>query len=505
MPTAEQVVLFEAKDICKDFVVTIALDHVDFELRRGEIRGLIGENGSGKSTLASIAAGMLAPSSGEMFFNGQRHQPDTMLAGAKAGVGMIVQEMGTISGITVAQNIFLGSENKFLRKGLIDAKAMNQAAKMLLDEIGFTDVNPGASIDALDMQDRKLIEVTKVMYNNPEILIVDETTTALSQKGRTIIYEIMRKMKDAGKAVIFISHDLEETMAHCTALTVLRDGKLIANVAKEDFDEKLIKTYMVGREIGSHYYREDNLCTYSENAVIDVENLTTGRGLAENISFHLHEGEILGIGGLSHCGMHELGKVIFGEEKIVTGRVTHVASGRDILSSHIAIEQGIGYVSKNRDQEGLIINASVRDNIIGASFDKVSGPGPFILYRNEKKYVNKLVESLRIKCSDINALVKSLSGGNRQKVVFSKWIGRKSKILILDCPTRGVDIGVKAAMYELMEQMKSEGASILMISEEMTELLGMCDRILVMRNGRISGELTRGSNFSESAMIDMMI
>lgn len=505
MSAPEQAVLFEAKDISKDFVVTIALDHVNLKINRGEIRGLIGENGSGKSTLASIVAGMIAPSSGEMYLNGQHHQPDTMLEGARAGIGMIVQEMGTISGISIAQNIFLGSENKFLRNGLIDARAMNQAAKKMLAEIGFADINPGASIDALDMQDRKLIEVTKVMYSNPEILIVDETTTALSQKGRSIIYEIMRKMQEAGKAVIFISHDLEETMEHCTSLTVLRDGKLIANVAKEDFDDKLIKTYMVGREIGNHYYREDNQCSYSENAVIDVQNLTTGRGLTENISFQLHEGEILGIGGLSHCGMHELGKAVFGEEKVVTGRVTHVASGREIISSHIAIEQSIGYVSKNRDQEALIINASVRDNIIGASFDKVKGPGSFILYRNEKKYVNKLVDSLRIKCSDINALVKSLSGGNRQKVVFAKWLGRKSKILILDCPTRGVDIGVKAAMYALMEQMKSDGASILMISEEMTELLGMCDRILVMRNGRISGELTRGDNFSEAAMIDMMI
>ncbi len=505
MSAIEPEVLFEAKDIYKEFGVTIALNHVDLKICRGEIRGLIGENGSGKSTLASIVAGMFPPTSGEMIYKGQRHKPTSMIDGAKAGIGMIVQEMGTIAGITIAQNLFLGSEQKFKKAGLISATIMNAAAQKALDSIGFTGVNPATSIDFLDMQDRKLVEVTKVMYNDPEILIVDETTTALSQKGRSIIYEIMDRMKKAGKAVIFISHDLVETMNHCTSLSVLRDGKLIANVAKEDFDEKLIKTYMIGREIGNHYYREDNQCSFSENIVLDVQNLTTGRGLAENVSFQLHQGEILGIGGLSHCGMHELGKAVFGDEKIVTGKVVHVPSGQEIDNAHVAIQQGIGYVSKNRDQEGLIINASVRDNIVGASFDKVKGPGPFILRRTEKKFVSKMVEALRIKCADIDAPVKSLSGGNKQKVVFSKWIGRKSETLILDCPTRGVDIGVKAAMYALMGRMKSEGAAILMISEEMTELLGMCDRVLVMRNGKVSGELVRGSDFSEAPMIDLMI
>lgn len=505
MSAVEHEVLFEAKDMCKNFGITVALNNVSITVYKGEVRGLIGENGSGKSTLSSIAAGMQQPSSGEMFFKGKIHKPSSMLEASETGFGMIVQETGTISGISIAQNIFLGCEHKFKKNGLISSKAMNEAAKKSLENIGFTGIDPSRPIDSLDMQDRKLVEVAKVMNSNPELLVIDETTTALSQKGRTILYNIMKKMREEGKAVIFISHDLEETIEHCDSLSVLRDGVKVATLRKDEFEENQIKTYMVGREIGEKYYRVDNKCSFEDEEIIKVEKLTTGKGLTENVSFELHKGEILGIGGLSHCGMHELGRAIFGEEKIVTGKVIHVKSKDLINDAKVAIKHEMGYVSKNRDLEGIVLKASVRDNIIGASFDKVKGPGPLILPNKEKKYLKNIISTLSIKCSSIDALVESMSGGNRQKVVFAKWMARESKILILDCPTRGVDIGVKAAMYELMEQMKAAGKSIIMISEEMTELLGMCDRILVMRDGKISGELTRGENFNENEILELMI
>lgn len=497
-------VIFEGKDIVKKFGETIALNHVDIIIYKGEIRGLIGENGSGKSTISSIAAGMQKPTSGKMIFKGQPYNPNTMIEGSKVGVGMIVQEMGTISGLTVAQNIFLGNENKFRKNGLISISDMDRAAKEALDNIGFKDCNPETYIDMLDMQDRKLVEVAKVMYNNPDILVVDETTTALSQKGRDIIYELMKRMKKENKAVLFISHDLAETMSICDSLTVLRDGNLIATLDKDEFEEGLIKKYMVGREIGEKYYREDNECTFEEEVIIDVKNLTTGRGLLQNVSLQLHKGEILGIGGLSHCGMHELGRAIFGEEPVVTGTVTYVPTGEKITNARIAIKNEFGYVSKNRDQEALVLSSSIKNNIVGAAFDKVSNKG-IITGKAEKKYVDKLVEQLRIKCAGINQQVKFLSGGNKQKVVFSKWIGRGSKILILDCPTRGVDIGVKAAMYELMEEIKKSGNSIIMISEELTELIGMCDRVIILKNGEISGETNRGEGLTENTLIELII
>lgn len=497
-------VLFEAKDMCKNFGQVTALNHVSLTVYRGEIRGLIGENGSGKSTISSIAAGMQPPTGGEMFFKGQPHKPATMLDGAEAGFGMIVQEMGTISGITVAQNIFLGNEHKFHRMGMISSRAMNKAAKEALDAIGFTDCDPAAYIDSLDMQDRKLVEIAKVMYQNPEVLVVDETTTALSQKGREIIYRLMVKMKAEGKAVLFISHDLEETMEHCDSLTVLRDGVLVATLEKSEFEEGLVKRYMVGREIGEHYYREDNICSYQDEVVIKAENVTTGRGLTQNISFELHKGEILGVGGLSHCGMHELGRAVFGEEPLVTGSVTYVPSGEQITNARVAMKYEIGYVSKNRDLEALVLTASIKDNIVGAGFDKVSNGG-LIFPGSEKKYVQKQIDTLSIKCASMEQQVKFLSGGNKQKVVFGKWIGRDAKILILDCPTRGVDIGVKAAMYQLMEDMKKEGCSILLISEELPELIGMCDRLLILKNGKKSAELRRDEVFNENAVIEHMI
>ncbi len=500
----EREILFEAKQICKNFGSTRALKNVDLKVYRGEIRGLIGENGSGKSTITSIAAGMQTATSGEMFFKGQPHKPATMLEGAEAGFGMIVQEMGTIAGITVAQNIFLGKENRFRKNGLIDRKAMNAEAKKALDAIGFTDCRPEAFMNSLDFQDRKLVEVAKTMYDDPEVLVVDETTTALSQKGRTIIYSLMDRMKAENKAVLFISHDLEETMTHCDSLTVLRDGDLVATLDKADFNEQLVKKYMVGREIGEHYYREDNVCSYQDEVVIRAENMTPGRGMTQNVSFELHKGEILGIGGLSHCGMHEVGRALFGAEPIVSGSVTYVPENKVIDNPRTAMACGMGYVSKNRDTEALVLNASIRENIVGAGFDKVE-KGRVILPSAEKKYVQKQVDTLSIKCAGMDQQVKFLSGGNKQKVVFSKWTGRESDILVLDCPTRGVDIGVKAAMYQLMEDMKAKGCAILMISEELTELIGMCDRLIVMKDGQIQTTLKRGDHFDENTVINYML
>lgn len=497
-------ILFEAKGIIKNFGSTIALKGVDLTVYHGEIRGLIGENGSGKSTLSSVAAGMVTPDQGTMFLDGKEHAPSSMIEGAKAGFGMIVQEMGTISGITVAQNIFLGHENKFLKNGLISHKLMNEEAKKALDAIGFTECDPSTYIDALNMQDRKLVEIAKVMWSKPQVLVIDETTTALSQKGRTIIYNLMQQMKKEGKSVLFISHDLEETMEHCDSLTVLRDGHLIATLEKEAFDPQKVKRFMVGREIGEKYYRTDEVCSYDEEVVLKVSNLTTGKGMTINANFEVHKGEILGIGGLSHCGMHELGRALFGEEKVVTGEVIYAPTGEVINNARTAMKYEMGYVSKDRDTEALVLSASIKDNIIGTAFDKVSKLG-LISSRSEKKYVSKLIDLLSIKCASIEQQVQYLSGGNKQKVVFSKWIGRDSEILILDCPTRGVDIGVKAAMYQLMEDMKAQGKSIVMISEELPELIGMSDRLLVMKNGEIVGELRRGNDFDENTIIEYMI
>ena len=265
---------------------------------------------------------------------------------------MIVQEMGTVPGITIAENIFVGEEEKFRQFGLISRRRMNQAAREALQAIGF-DIDPAQTIDRLNMQDRKLVELAKTMYEQPEMLIVDETTTALSHRGRENLYNVMRSMKAENKAVLFISHDLPELMNVCDTLAVLRDGRFVITLGKAQMSEQAIKRYMVGREMSDKYYREDYDGSYSSEVVLEAKSITTATGVLENFSVELHRGEILGIGGLSHCGMHELGKALFGDERILTGSVTHVPSGDRITTVRSAMKHQIGYVSKNRHDERL--------------------------------------------------------------------------------------------------------------------------------------------------------
>lgn len=496
--------ILQLKGMNKYFGPTRALDDVDINVYRGEIRGLIGENGSGKSTISSIIAGIQSADSGEMLFKEIPYKPCSMIDAQSKGVGMVVQELGTVSGISIAENIFLGREDMFGRFGFVNVRKLNKAAKAALEKIGITDMGPASSIDSLDLQDRKLVEVAKVINDDPEIFILDETTTALSQRGRSIVYDLMKKLKAQNKAVIFISHDLDELMEVCDTLTVLRDGKLIDNLEKGEFEEDRIKQLMIGREMTGNYYRSDYDASYSEEVVLSVKNLTTMTGV-ENFSLKLHRGEILGVGGLSHCGMHELGKAVFGAERILTGSILHVESGDEIKNPAGAMKHRIGYVSKDRDREALVLAASIKDNITAAGYDKITVGKFFISHEKEKHYVDKQMNDLSIKCASPDQYVQFLSGGNKQKVVFGKWVGRDSQILILDCPTRGVDIGVKAAMYQLMAEMKHKGKSIIMISEELPELIGMSDRLIILKDGKQTAEFMRSPDLTESKIIDFMI
>lgn len=499
---AKNEVIAEVVNMTKTFGSTVALNEVSITVRRGEIMGLIGENGSGKSTVTSILSGMQKADDGEMFYKGEKWNPSSMIQSLEKGIGMIVQETGTIPGITVAENIFLGEVQKFGKAGYVNKKKMFAKAEKILSDIGADHIKADAITAMYDLQDRKLIEIAKVVSKNPDIIVVDETTTALSQKGRDITYDIMNKMKEENKAVIFISHDLDEIMDKCDTLTVLRDGKIIVTFAKEEFDEDLIKRSMIGRELKGDYYRSDSDGSFEEEVVLEVENGNLGDQLIR-FNLELHKGEILGIGGLSHCGMHTLGKVLFGAEKLERGNVK--CHGELLKDETHAMKQRMGYVAKDRDVESLCLNASIKDNISIAGLDKFAVGKFFILPWKENKYVKEQIDSLSIKCASMDQYVSALSGGNKQKVVFGKWIGRGSEILILDCPTRGIDIGVKQAMYQLMYKMKKEGKSIVIISEEMPELIGMSDRILVMKDGQVTKEFSRGEEPSESEIIKYMI
>lgn len=495
--------ILQLKNITKKFGSVVALKNVSLDVYPGEIRGLIGENGSGKSTISSIACGMQKANSGEMTFKDQPWNPESMIDALQHGVGMIVQESGTIAGVTVAENIFLAEIGQFRNKaGLIDRKAMNRKADEVMAGIGVSYVKGNMPMAMLDFQTRKLVEIAKVAMKEPDILVIDETSTALSHDGREIMYNLIYRFRDEGKAVIFISHDLEEIMEVCDTLTVLRDGTLIRTFTKDQFNADTIRTSMIGRELEGDYYRSDYEPTSMNEVALQAAHLTLGEQL-KDVSITLHRGEIVGVGGLASCGMHTLGKAMFGAVSLESGKVS-TGDGAAIKDESTAVKQGIGYVSKDRDIESLCLSASIRDNIAIAGMDKYKKSG-LITARAESRYVNRQIKELSIKCSGLNQLTSQLSGGNKQKVVFGKWIGCGSEILILDCPTRGVDIGVKQAMYQLMMKLKQEGKSILMISEELPELMGMSDRILIMKDGEITAEVERSKDLSDAEIIKYMI
>jgi len=497
-------VLFETKAIYKTFGPTKALIDVSFVLRAGEVHGLIGENGSGKSTMSSIAAVVQYPDQGkgEMYFKGKLYNPKTILEAEKQGVCMIVQEQGTFTLTNVAENIFIGDESRFKRGGFISNKMMKKEATRLLEGLGMGHIDSSKQAAELSYEDRKLCEVARAMYMNPQVLIIDETTTALSHGGRDIIYSLIKKMKKEGKGVIFISHDINEVMEHCDTVSVLRDGRRAGELFKEEFNIDAIKMMMVGREIAGDFYRGDYEKNNNEEIALSVKELCCG--IVKNVSFNAHRGEILGIGGLSDCGMHELGRALFGLNKLDSGKVK-IDNARQYKNQIEAMKLGIGYMSKNRDKEAIMTAGSIRENICLPSLKKLAKAKIFVTNRSEKQFASELAQRLSIKMHGLNQYCMHLSGGNKQKVVVAKWLGFNPNVLIMDSPTRGIDIGVKADIYQLMEKLKEEGKTIIMISEELPELIGMCDRVLVMKDGMITKEFERSKELSDKDIIHYMI
>lgn len=500
-----QEVLLEIRHMHKAFGPTIALKDVDITIRRGEIRGLVGENGSGKSTIMSIASGMQPATSGQMKYKGEEWKPQSMVQAQAAGISMILQEANTIPHVTVAQNIFAGREKEFSSMGLIHMRRMYKAADEILERFGLGHIKGSHRIDQYTFEDRKLIELVRCVSDETEILVVDETTTALSLEGRKILYQLIHKMaEEQNKAVVFVSHDMDEILEHCSVLTVLRDGDIVGELSGGEIHGpdavKKIRYLMVGREIGEKYYREDYDVSHGEEVALELDNVSFGP--IRNFSLKLHKGEILGFGGLSGCGMHEIGRIAYGIERLSGGRV--LRKGREIKNPLQAIESGIGYISKNRDSEALILEGSIQDNIVLPSLTSLE-KGIAIKPADEKKTSDREIDAFRIKCHSGKQYVNTLSGGNKQKVSFAKWTAKGSEVIIMDCPTRGVDIGVKQAMYSLIEEMKKEGKAILMISEELSELVGMADKLVIMKDFQVTKEFMRSPDLKQTDIIEYMI
>lgn len=500
----EREIIFQAVNIRKEFDVTIALKGADITLKRGEIRGLIGENGSGKSTIMSIAAGMQSATSGQMIYKGKVWKPASMIDAHHQGISMILQEANTIPGITVAQNIFAGREKEFTSCGMVRMRRMVNSAQQMLDQYGIGHIRAADPIDRYNFEDRKLIELVRSISDVTEILVVDETTTALSHTGREILYRIMHRLADDQKTVVLISHDIDEILEHCTALTVLRDGEIVGELTQEDMQKSdvanTIRYLMIGREMSGDYYRSDYDSSCGKAVKLSFQHVSFGP--IEDFCLDVHAGEIVGIGGLSGCGMHEIGRAGYGLEKLHSGGV--VCGDVKIHSCMDALECGIGYISKNRDTEALILNGSIQENIVLPSLPNLQ-MGFYIPPNAEKQLSDKEIDGFRIKCASGKQWVSTLSGGNKQKVSFAKWVAKGSEIIIMDCPTRGVDVGVKQFMYQQIVEMKQAGKAILMISEELSELIGMADRLLIMKDFRVAKEFMRSSDLSPTDMVDYMV
>ena len=493
----------QVKNISKSFGITKALKDVSFSIAKGEIHALIGENGSGKSTLTNSLTGIYQKDSGQFILDGVEVNPKNQVEANNEGISIIVQELGTLDGLTVAENIFLGHEDKFVKFGIKNTGAMNRMATDLLKEYGFDRIKASDMIEHYNFEDRKLVEIVKATYFGPKIVVIDETTTALSGEGREELYKQMKRIREEGNTVIFISHDLPEVLRLSDTITILRDGIYIDTVKSSEVDEDGLKKLMVGREVSREYYRADYGEEVSAEVVMRVKDVTVP-GLISNVSFDLHKGEILGFGGLSESGMHEIGKACFGASFDRIGTV-ELADGTKIDDIPTAIAHSIAYTSKDRDNESLVMNQSIRDNICLPSLDKLASKLHMLSDRKLKKFAQEYAATMSTKMETVDQFVSNLSGGNKQKVVLARWIGKDSDILLLDSPTRGIDVKVKQDIYRLMDKMRKEGKSIVMISEELMELIGMCDRIIIMKDGTINGEIMRDKDMDENTLIAKMV
>ncbi|MFA6775544.1 MAG: sugar ABC transporter ATP-binding protein [Sphaerochaetaceae bacterium] len=491
-----------SEQLNKYFGITHAVKNVSLGFEQGQIHGLIGENGSGKSTFCSMLCGIYSISSGEFFLENNQLSVKSQVEANRNGVSIIVQEMGTLSGLTVAENIFLGEENRFMHGIIKNTTEMNREAQRLLDSYGFGRIKASVMIDHYSFEDRKLVEIVKATYFKPKVVVVDETTTALSQEGRRELFKVMGNIKKEGNTVIFISHDLNEVLEHTDTISVLRDGELVGTVKSKDVSADDLKRMMVGRELGGRYYRTDYGEPISNDVVLSVQHVTV-LGEINDISFSLHKGEILGIGGLSECGMHEVGKAVFGASYGRRGSVK-LANDIDINSIPEAIRHSIAYASKDRDNESVVLADSIGENICLPSLDELA-EHHLLSRKRMRTFAQKHAEQMSVKMTGIDQYVSDLSGGNKQKVVLARWLGKGSDILVLDSPTRGIDVKVKADIYALIGDLKKQGKSIIMISEEIPELLGMSDRILIMKDGKINGEFLRSPKLGEEDLIAKMV
>ncbi len=487
-----------AEGISKAFPGVQALDRVDFEAYAGEVMALVGENGAGKSTLVKILSGVYKRDSGRIYFEGKRVEIQDPYHAQLMGISTIHQELMVTPNQTVAQNIFLGREIR--RRGIlgalgfVDKREMERRAKELLERVG-ADIPPDELVKNLSVAQRQLVEIAKALSFKAKVIIMDEPTSALGPEEVEKLFEVIKQLKEQGIAIVFISHRLEEVFRIADRITILRDGKLVGYMSREEATPDKVIYLMVNRPIGDMFRKEE---VVRGEPILEVKNLSSD--VVKNVSFTLYKGEILGIAGLVGSGRTELVRLIFGADPKKSGEILIEGKRVEINSPEDAVKLGIGLVPEDRQNQGLILKMSVRENIGITIIKKILKFLNFVDKIKLTRISEDFVRRLNIKTPSVFEKVLYLSGGNQQKVVLSKWLASEPKILILDEPTRGIDVGAKAEIHAIMSQLAKSGISIIMISSEMPEVLAMSDRILVMSEGKIVAEVPRREATQEKIM-----
>ena len=479
------------KNITKEFPGVKALDDVTINIERGTIHGLVGENGAGKSTLIKVLAGIYQPNKGEIILDGKPCRFNSPIEARRAGISVVHQEIKLAEPLSVAENMFLG--NVQLKNGLVDWKGMRRRAREIVEDLGM-DIDINAQVSSLTVAKKQIVEIMHAINNNSRILIMDEPSAVLTDRELEVMFRIVKQLRDEGITIIYISHRLDEIFGLCSNVSVLRDGCHIDTIPVASVDRQGLINMMVGREMGQEYPKEVGNVG---GTILEVKNLS--RGILQDISFEVKSGEVFGISGLVGAGRTELARAILGIDKPESGEVYVRGKKVHYRTFADAIRDGLGLIPEDRKLQGLVQIMSVKRNTTLVNMKRVLRAG-VISSSLEEKLSKEYANKLHVVTPSMETEVQYLSGGNQQKVVIAKWLFQNSEILFLDEPTRGIDVGAKAEIYRLINRMAKEGKTIIMISSEMPELLGLCDRIMVMHEGHKMGELNAAEATQEKIM-----
>jgi ribose transport system ATP-binding protein len=489
-------VLVVMEGIEKSFPGVHALRQASFELRAGEVHALVGENGAGKSTLMKVLTGIYSKDAGRIFYKGSEVEISNPRAAQLLGISIIHQELNLMPHLTVAQNIFIGREPRSRLKFILDDKKINDQADELFDSLHLK-LDPRTKVMDLTVAKQQMVEIAKALSFNSDVLIMDEPTAALTESEIDELFRIIRSLRDKGVGVVHISHRLEELKQISDRITVMRDGRYVDTVQTNEVSIDRIINMMVGRTI---YETSPELPeSINQEVVLEVRNLNRGTAIRD-VNFQLKRGEILGFAGLVGAGRTEVARAIFGADPVDSGEIFIEGQRAAINSPQDAVEHGIGYLSEDRKRYGLTLSMDVRENTVLASLNKFLGFAGWVDQKKVSLQADAMVNALKIKTPNLQQRVKNLSGGNQQKVIVGKWLTADTRVLIFDEPTRGIDVGAKSEIYRLLNDLAQQGKAIIMISSELPEILRMSHRVIVMCEGRITGELHASDANQETIM-----